>query len=168
MSVINPQDEIWTIPPGFPACAIGHFEAEVVVLYPSQNPVMVVGNTAEFGLPITVGHRIIDVTLRPGGIAILAGVEADMPRRTLAVVRVEHSKDTVPASGAASDGCHNPVRDPVGDLVVEELSWLRVAFADEMIGHPAPYNLAHFHDQRRVRHLAIFREASAYDAISEA
>ena len=83
VAVIHQHDEVGQIPPRLGAVAVGHFQAEVVVLDVGVDARVGFGDAAELGFPIAVEDDPVDMVLRRG--VGLPAVSRDVLNRTCAV-----------------------------------------------------------------------------------
>ncbi len=57
-AVVDQHDEVRPVVAGFGAVAVGHFEAEIVVLDVGDDARVLLGDAAELGFPVAVQHQL--------------------------------------------------------------------------------------------------------------
>ena len=95
VAIIHQDDEVGHVCARFRAVAVGHFQAEVVVLDVGTNPGMGFGHAAEFGLPVAVEDHPVDVTtarIRLPAVGF-GSIEVHVHGGADGIVRVKHGLD---------------------------------------------------------------------------
>ena len=131
LAVIDQHDEVGQVAAHRRAEAVGHFEAEVVVLDVGEHPGVRLGDAAELGLPVAVEDHPVEVAAARVGLPAvgLRGGEADVGGGAGGVVGVEHRLDRALALEGVADAAGDAGARHVGQFLIHELGRIRAALA---------------------------------------
>ena len=129
MPVVHQNNEVRHVRPGFRLEPVGNFQAEPMVLDLGAHPRMRLRDAIEFGLPLSVVDRLVDVAAVGVGLPprLLRRGEADVHRGADRVVGVKHRLDGPLLHVAGHDPAGDTFAGGVREALVQELGGIRTA-----------------------------------------
>ena len=156
-AIVDADDKVGEVLPAHAGMEVRHLEVEALVLHVGVDLRVVFGHAAEFRLPLAVVDDVVDVRTAgvglPGAIG-LGGIEVHRAAATERYPRVEYGEKGALALEGAGDAGGDTVASHVGELQVEQLSFVGVAVTFEMVVEPLRHDALELTEKMQFRGVA--------------